>query len=170
MELLIGCGNDRDKRVTNKDMAETWFQLVTLDMNPDCHPDIVHNLDDLPLPFEDDMFHEVHAYDVIEHLGRAGDYKAFFAFFEEIWRILKPEGYFCATVPCWDSEHAWSDPGHTRVITPTTLTYLSQKEYQAQVGKTKMTDYRDIWECDFDIVGLSEEGDIMGFILQAVKE
>ena len=89
MELLIGAGNNRDKKITFKDIPSEWSgELVTLDIDPECNPDIIHDLNDLPMPFDDDMFDEIHAYEVLEHTGRQGDWLFFFNQFSEFWRIL----------------------------------------------------------------------------------
>jgi hypothetical protein len=47
--------------------------------------------------------------------------------------------------------------------------FLSQAEYLEQVGKTAMTDYRPWYAADLQTVAVKEEGDTLGFVLQAVK-
>ena len=173
-ELLIGCGNRRDKRVMLKDDDGKWCNLTTLDIDPGVNPDVLFDLDTLPkerLPFEDDTFNEIHAYDVLEHFGRAGDWKAFFGQFAEFWRVLKPGGLFFACVPHWESSWAWGDPGHTRVIPRDTLIFLSQSAYADQVGSTPMTDYRPWYKADFETAGVNEDNpDVLQFVLRAIKE
>ena len=168
MELLLGCGSARDKRLW-VDGKEEWSKLVTLDYNLDHSPDVIWDLRKLPWPFEDDTFDEVHAYEVLEHLGQQGDYKAFFAQFSEIWRITKAGGMLFATVPWWQDEWAWGDPSHTRVITPATLTFLSQIEYEKQVGKTAMSDFRNIYTADFERAYVEQRDPNLYFALSVVK-
>lgn len=170
MELLIGCGNDRRKKIKGEKLAEEWTELVTLDWDASCKPDVVHDLNITPYPFADNTFDEIHAYEVLEHVGRQGDFRFFFRQFEEFWRILKPGGYFVATVPLWDSKWAWGDPGHTRVINDGSLVFLSQKEYELQVGKTAMTDYRHCYKADFEIMATVEQNEMFGFVLKAIKD
>ena len=167
-ELLIGCGSNLAKQVFQKDTTKEWKALTTLDMVPSHKPDVVHDLEVLPWPFDDNSFDEVHAYEVLEHLGKQGDYKTFFAHFSEIWRILKPDGLFYATVPMWDSPWAWGDPGHTRVITKNTLVFLNQAEY-GQVGKTAMSDYRSLYKANLETMAFEEKEHTLAFILRAVK-
>jgi SAM-dependent methyltransferase len=169
MELLVGCGNNRRKKVTFAKIPETWVELITLDVDPSTKPMVLHDLNQVPYPFDDDTFDEVHAYEVLEHCGRQGDWRFFFDQFHEFWRILKPGGYFVASVPCWDSSWAWGDPGHTRVITEGSLIFLSQAEYKAQIGKTAMSDYRGWFKADFDLIGGGDKDGTFGFVLQAVK-
>lgn len=143
---------------------------VTLDMCEDHDPDVLWNLNSRPLPFDDNSFDEIHAYEVLEHVGTQGDFVSFFEEFGEYWRILKPGGVLTATVPMWNSVWAWADPGHTRVIAPQLLVFLSQGEYERQVGVTRMTDYRFIWDKDFALLSAAEIGDgILYFQLEAKK-
>lgn len=167
-ELLIGCGGKREKRLSRVGF-EKWSDLTTLDINVAHDPDIVHNLERLPYPFSDDAFDEVHAYEVLEHTGRQGDWRFFFAQFSELWRILEPGGHLFATCPSQRSSWAWGDPGHTRIVSPQSLVFLCQPQYTAQVGVTPMTDYRDVYSADFDVVHSADEGSAFSFVLQAVK-
>jgi len=122
-------------------------------------------LEKLPLPFEDSAFDEIHAYEVCEHVtGQQGDAVAYFAFFSEMWRILRPGGYFMGTVP--RGEWVWGDPSHKRQITLGTLHFLSQREYREQVGITQMSDYRNIYKADFEILFAQQTDDKLGFVLQ----
>lgn len=168
-ELLIGCGNSRAKAITFPEIPAEWESLTTLDIDPNCRPDVLHDLNVLPYPFEADSFDEIHATEVLEHCGQQGDWRFFFAQFAELWRILKPGGYLIASCPMWDSPWAWSDPGHSRVISKHSLAFLSQEEYRQQVGKTHMTDYRAIYSADFETVAVRECEHNWGFVLRAKK-
>jgi SAM-dependent methyltransferase len=168
-ELLLGCGNSRDKRLGLPGENLEWKNLTTLDFYPDCAPDIVHDLNICPWPFDGNTFDEVHAYEVLEHLGQQGDATAFFAHFFEIWRILKPGGSLLATVPSRFSAWSWGDPGHTRVIYRDTLTFLMQEEYAKQVGRTAMADYRHLWHGDFKVCASTDNHVQHIFWLKAIK-
>ena len=169
MELLLGAGNSRDKRIRFSGVPDTWTELVTLDVDESLAVNVHHDLRNLPLPFGDDTFHEIHAYEVLEHCGQQGDWRLFFNQFNEFHRILKPGGYFCGTVPMWDSHWAWGDPGHTRVLTRYSFIYLSQKEYEFQVGKNSISDYRGVYQGDFETIGINESEHQLGFILRCLK-
>ena len=170
MELLIGCGSIRIKKLAYDGRAD-WAELVTLDMNRDHAPDVVHDLADLPLPFADGIFDEIHAYDVLEHVGAQGDWRFFFAQWADFWRLLKPDGLFFGVSPHPTSPWAWADPGHTRLICPESFVFLSQAQYAAQVGVTPMTDYRFCYGGDFEAVHLlhHRETGQHEFVLRAIK-
>lgn len=169
-ELLLGCGNSRDKKVHGTWTTKEWSNLTTLDVDPGVNPDVVWDLTNpAQLPFDDNSFDEIHAYEVLEHIGQQGDFRAFFRQFYDYWRILKPDGLFVATVPMWDSPWAWGDPGHTRIITKGSLIFLDPREY-SQIGKSSMTDYRPWWKGNFQGYAAIEEKDTFGFILKAIKD
>lgn len=167
-DLLLGCGSSRERRIIWGDRAE-WSDLVTLDINDDHKPDVVHDIARLPLPFPENSFDEIHAYEVMEHVGQQGDWKFYFEQWSDFWRILKPDGVFCATSPAWNSPWAWGDPGHTRVMSAECLVFLHQPSY-AQVGTSPMTDYRFIYKADFQPLHIkTTNGVSFEYVLKAVK-
>lgn len=171
-ELLLGAGragHQAWKRLICDGSPQWSENLVTLDFNSTCNPDVVWDLNNLPLPFQDNEFDEVHAYHTLEHFGAQGDWRAFLSFFSEIWRILKPGGYFAGITPSAESVWAWADPGHTRLIMLESLVFLKQPEYQRQCGVTPMTDYRPFYQADFDIHSIQRGPNENCFILHAVK-
>lgn len=172
MELLLGCGSSRERRLVVAG-RNGWTELVTLDNNQDHRPDVLHDLEEFPYPFEDNTFDEIHAYEVLEHLGRQGDWRAFFRDFTELYRILKPGGYLAATCPSYKSIWAWGDPSHTRVITSGSLVFLDQNQYKVQVGKTAMSDFRFCYKADLPAAWVNMQGEEEGlgleFVLRAVK-
>lgn len=166
-ELLIGCGSRRNRIVGNPGFP--WGELVTLDHNSDHKPDVVHDLEVLPLPFPDERFDEIHAYEVLEHTGAQGNWRFFFAQFADFWRLLKPGGLLCGTCPAHGSRWMWGDPSHRRVIMPESFVFLDQGQYIEQVGKTPMSDFRHVYQADFRLAWKHEDADTFAFALQAVK-
>lgn len=166
-DLLIGCGSTRDMRISVGERTQ-WGELVTLDNVASHKPDVLHDLREPRLPFDDDSFESLHAYEVLEHVGQQGDAETFFRQFSDYWRVLKAGGMLCATCPSVTSRWAWGDPSHTRIISPETLTFLSQPEYTKQIGKTAMSDFRHIYRADFDIA-VQDDGQSCAFRLTAVK-
>jgi SAM-dependent methyltransferase len=168
-ELLIGCGNDRKKHLVLEGHTDSWDNLTTLDMDKTCSPDVVHDLEVLPLPFDDNTFDEIHAYEVLEHCGSQGDWKFFFDQFTEFHRILKPNGLFIGSVPTAESPWAFGDPGHKRIFAPGLLVFLDQEEYAKQVGNGHMADYRSYYSADFKRLGVQSTPLQVLFALQARK-
>lgn len=166
MELLLGCGSSRLKKLHQQGRSD-WTGLVAIDIEPRHKPDLVHDIND-PLPFADSSVDEIHAYEVLEHCGRQGDYKFFFAQWNDFWRVLKPGGMFFGTVPTPSSPWAWGDPSHTRVIPKESFVFLSQPNY-AQVGVTPMSDFRSLYRGDFDVAHLHEHEHVLEFALRAIK-
>lgn len=166
-ELLIGCGSRRVKHLQPD--GEGWHDLTTLDINPDHRPDVEWDLENLPLPFPDNSFDQIHAYEVLEHTGRQGDYRFFLAQFEDFWRILRPDGLLCGSVPHQQSSWVWGDPGHTRTILLNSFVFLDQSEYTKQVGVTALSDYRHWYSGDFRPYGAQMTEESLFFLLQAVK-
>jgi hypothetical protein len=158
-ELLLGAGHQRKKIIVPPGTPQQFQNLETLDNNRLCNPDIFFDLNELNefIGFRSDFYNEIHAYEVLEHLGRQGDYL-----------MLIVDGFLCATVPSRFSPWLWGDPGHTRAILPETLIFLDQTSYK-QCGHTAMSDYRDVWHGDFKIIESKDDRTFHTFILQAVK-
>jgi len=180
-ELLLGAGHRRNKDIITVNGRE-FRNLTTLDYYEASDADVQFDLCTLNprerghLPFDDNTFDELHAYDVLEHIHQQGDFESFFYEFGEYWRVLKPGGLLCATVPAANI-HVWGDPGHRRVINGLTLVYLCREKVMEQLGKTTITDYlRYLGDTNYQLVfqtpDLDDRGqphDRFGFVLQAVK-
>lgn len=167
-ELLLGCGHSREKRM-GINGTTGWKHLVTLDINPKANPDVIWDLNKMPYPFEDNTFSEVHAYEVLEHCGVQGDVQFFFNQFYEFWRILRPKGYLFITVPSPQSPWAWGDPSHRRVIPIESFIFLNPAEYEKQLGKTPMSDFRILWRGNFIVVSVNDDGQSGRTVLEAIK-
>lgn len=174
IELLAGCGNSRKRKVRGPDDPEGWDELVTLDLDPNAGADVEFDLERLgrgeKLPFPDSHFDAIHLYDVLEHTGRQGDWRGFFAEFCEYWRVLKRDGRLIGKSPSLTSPWLWGDPGHKRVISVQCMSFLSQDEYNKSVGESAMCDYRHVYRADFDPVHFENNTqDNFIFVLRAVK-
>ena len=167
-ELVLGCGHSKRKSLTSDGTFE-YTNPTYLDIDPQVIPHIVHDLNAFPYPGKDNEYDEIHAYEVLEHTGQQGDWGFFFEQFNELYRILKPEGLLFITVPNYTSVWSVGDPGHTRIFSSAFVTFLDQNEYTKQVGKTSMTDYRFIYKGNFEPVFMKETKDVIAVILQKVQ-
>jgi len=66
---------------------------ITLDIDPNHEPDLVHNLNIFPWPFNNDQFTEIICHHVIEHLNDLSPVM------NELHRICSPEGVIYIEVP-----------------------------------------------------------------------
>lgn len=80
-KLNLGCGED---------IKEGY---VNVDFHSHVNPDVVHDLNVFPYPFEENTFDLVDAFHIIEHLDKP------FLVMREMHRILKPGGMMHIKVP-----------------------------------------------------------------------
>lgn len=163
--LLLGCGNSRAKQV-QYDGADWLGELTTVDLDPNCGADILFDMEGLgkrswrhpfkkKLPFADNTFDDMGAFNTMEHWGVQGDFRGWFAECAEYWRVLKPGGLFYILVPI--GEDALADPGHTRFFQANWFGFLSQEFYKRNEAiKSCYTDYTWIWKLDFDVLYCTE--------------
>jgi SAM-dependent methyltransferase len=84
-----------------------------------------------PIPFGDNEFGSVSAFDFIEHVPRilpgrnnAGTCFPFILLMNEVWRVLAPGGRFYALTPAYPHAEAFTDPTHVNIITASTHEYF----------------------------------------------
>lgn len=66
---------------------------ITLDVDPEHNPDVIHDLNKTPWPFKDNQFNEVIAHHVLEHLNDI------IPVMEELHRICSKDGTIYIEVP-----------------------------------------------------------------------
>ena len=93
-KLNLGCGEFKKEGYVNLDISET------------CYPDIVHNLETFPYPFDNDDFELIELNHLLEHLSEP------FKVMSELHRLLKPEGLLVIRVPHFS--RAMTHPQHKR--------------------------------------------------------
>jgi SAM-dependent methyltransferase len=100
------------------------------------------NLSLEPIPYPDNYFDSVSAYDFFEHVPRvlstADGLSTRFPFIElmnEIWRVLKPNGVLYASTPCYPYQEVFQDPTHVNFLTLTSHDYFTRpKRLAAMYG------------------------------------
>jgi SAM-dependent methyltransferase len=89
---------------------------VSLDKFEFFEPDIVHDLETFPYPFDDNSVDNIIMSHVLEHIGQHPD--TFHAIIKELYRICKPAALIDIAVPHPRHDDFISDPTHVRAITP----------------------------------------------------
>jgi SAM-dependent methyltransferase len=79
-----------------------------------------------PIPFEDNTFDFITAFDIIEHIPKViylpNRRFPFVELMNEVWRTLKPNGYFLSHTPVYPYSAIFGDPTHVSVLTHETFT------------------------------------------------
>lgn len=101
----MGCGHD---------IRTGW---VNLDAKHLPGVDVVHDLDQGPLPFVDASFDEIDCCDVLEHTDVVGVLR-------ELHRTLAPGGRLHVRSPHFTSFTAWADPTHRRPFSIETFPFF----------------------------------------------
>ena len=112
-KLNLGCGNDIRADYVNLDCAA--LKGV----------DVVHDLDLLPLPFEDACFSEILCLDVAEHID-------YVPLLKDCLRILKPEGRIVIEVPHFSSNNNYVDPTHRNRFSVKTFNFFAEGTYERE--------------------------------------
>ena len=109
MKLNLGCG---------RDIKKGW---INLDFNEGGGVDVVHDLNILPLPFEDEKFDYVLCQDILEHVD-------FIPLIDDIYRILKTNGNLRIRVPHFISKVNFEDPTHKHLFSVRTFDYFIKND------------------------------------------
>lgn len=93
-----------------------------------------------PIPYPDDHFDYVTAYDFLEHIPRLlyvpQRRYPFVELMSEIYRVMKVGGKFLSSTPAFPHAPAFQDPTHVNIITPDTFAeyFDDQKTWAKQYG------------------------------------
>jgi len=102
-------------------------QVFGADLRANQLKNVVHSdLSSGYLPFENETFEYVTAYDILEHIIRvsciAGETKfPFILLINEVFRVLKPGGIFFNIQPCFPAKEAFQDPTHVNIMSENTM-------------------------------------------------
>ena len=139
MKLNLGCGSKILDGYTNVDKFDYY------------KPDIVHDLETFPYPFENNSVDEILISHVLEHIGQSP--QIFLQIIKEFYRICHHESLIKIFVPHPRHDNFLSDPTHVRPITILGL-QLFDKELNLEWQKKNAanTPLALINEVDFKIV------------------
>lgn len=100
------------------------------------------------LDLPESYFDSISAFDFIEHIQRQSvdqkgmTYNPFIQLMNEVYRLLKPNGLFIASTPCYPHPTVFQDPTHVNFITEKTHEYFCIPEVYASrygfIGKFKV--------------------------------
>jgi SAM-dependent methyltransferase len=107
--LNLGCGRDIRDGYVNVDSA------------PLPGIDLVYDLNDLPLPFEDAQFAEILCQDVLEHVD-------YLPLMRELHRVLRPNGRLVVRSPHFTSRGVHVDPTHLRAFSIETFDFFVRRD------------------------------------------
>lgn len=95
---------------------------VGIDNNPLCNPDVLHDLENIPYPFDDNEFDMIHCSQSLEHL------RDIIPIMKELHRIGRPGAELIVISPHFSGKTAFMDPSHRTFFAWNTLTYFT-KDY-----------------------------------------
>lgn len=83
---------------------------------------------DFSIPYEDNFFDSVSAYDVLEHLSRDGSPSVFVRCMNEMYRVLKSGGEAIFVFPLSHRREFYDDPTHVNPLTLNTFHFFCGDE------------------------------------------
>ena len=111
MKLNLGSGSNPKPDFVNVDKYGT--------------PDVKHDLEEFPWPWDNNSIDEILMNHILEHLGETSD--IFLGIMKEIYRICKPRAKIKISCPHPRHDDFISDPTHIRAITPRLFELFSKK-------------------------------------------
>ena len=132
LSLDLGCGSG-PKNPFNAD------DVCGIDVCEDVGANIIKaDLVIEPIPFPDEHFDFVTAYDFLEHIPRLiyAPHRRlpFIELMNEIYRVLKPKGLFYSFTPVFPNAGAFWDPTHVNIMTEHTFAFYFVKNWARPYG------------------------------------
>ena len=120
MRLNLGCGFNKREGFVNVDIGDH------------CAPDVVHDLEQTPWPWEESSVDEIHMSHVLEHLGATTE--AYFAVLRELHRVCRHDARITIIVPHPRHDDFLHDATHVRAVTAEGLSMFSRRNCEAWIA------------------------------------
>lgn len=137
LKLNLGCGENRIPEYINVDKYGK--------------PDVMHDLETFPWPWEDNSIGEIRLNHVLEHLGQITS--VYLRIIKELYRICAPDAAIYIVVPHPRHDHFLNDPTHVRIVTPQGLDLFSKSKNREWIkercANSPLGLYLDV---DFEII------------------
>lgn len=147
----LNLGSGQDVRESTDDV--TWVNLDLFETGPGV---VVHDLEQVPWPFERGTFDAVNADDVWEHVNN------WWGFMQEVHRILRVGGQVKIRTCAYGNENGHRDPDHKRWAVLETFRYWTPGHWL----HTKYPHYAG--NALFDQIEARREGDNWVFVLEKI--
>ena len=151
--LDIGCG----KRKVKLEGAE----VIGLDFYDKTQADVICNLEEGKLPFEDNEFDGIYTIHTLEHI------KNLIPIVDEMWRVVKPGGIIKIWTPYFASSLAHSSLDHVRFFSYTSFYPYREEDPTHYLWKptTFKVKAKYNWSGHFGLITI---GKIIGFIINKI--
>ena len=140
IKLNLGCGQNLKPGYVNVDKYG--------------RPDIRHDLETFPWPWEDNTVGEITLNHVLEHLGESR--AVYLKIIQEMYRICLPGAAIRVAVPHPRSDEFINDPTHVRAVTPAGMELFSKSKNKYWIkngyANSPLGLYLDV---DFETVGVN---------------
>ena len=107
-KLEVGCGDQKREG------------YIGMDIVPLAGVEVVHDMNEMPWPLEDNTFEEIVLDDVLEHSNK------FLGIIEEIYRVGKNSCIIKISVPHYSSDNMYTDPTHTTFFSSRSFNYFDK--------------------------------------------
>lgn len=144
LKLNLGCGQNPKEGYTNVDKYGD--------------PDVKHDLETFPWPFDDSSVSEIELNHVLEHLGQTTE--IFLNIMKEMYRVCKDQAVVKITVPHPRHDDYLNDPTHVRPITPMLMSLFSKQKNRESGEKGEANSPLALFlDIDFETIHLEQRLD-----------
>lgn len=117
---------------SGRDIKDGWINLDSAKLPG---VDIVHDIENLPLPFKNDEFDEILCQDILEHIE-------YIPILKDLHRILKPGGKLRIRVPHFTSKLNYTDPTHKKRFSIYTFEMFANSKFAKSKEREYYFDFR----------------------------